>query len=204
MAARPEHYDAERRASSAAIAHELRTSLASLRMWVAGIKDGVYPLVVGEVGKLHRQIDVLSRLADDLQTLTLAAVDGLGLRPSRLDLSALTREVLEDMQPRFEAKTLNVKLESHSSAQVHADPERLGRVLNNLLENSARYAPDADQIRLEIRQVKTRVRFTIRSSSSIDATQITQLFERFYRTEASRARESGASGLGLAIVRAII
>jgi two-component system, OmpR family, sensor histidine kinase BaeS len=204
MAARLEHFDAERRASSAAIAHELRTPLASLRMRVAGLEEGVYPLERGEVGKLHRQIDVLSRLADDLQTLTLADVDGLGLRPSPLDLSALAREVLEDMQARFEAKRLQVQLESHGSAQVHGDPERLGQVLNNLLENTARYAPDTDQIRLEIRQVNTRVCFTIQNSSSIDVLQITQLFERFYRSEASRARESGGSGLGLAIVRAII
>jgi two-component system, OmpR family, sensor histidine kinase BaeS len=204
MAARLEHYDAERRASSAAIAHELRTPLASLRMRVAGLEEGVYPLEAGEVGKLHRQIDVLSRLADDLQTLTLADVDGLGLRPSRLDLSALTREVLEDMQPRFEAKRLQVQLDSSGATLVQADPERLGQVLNNLLENAARYAPDADQIRLEIRQVNARVHFTIQNSSRIDTTQITQLFERFYRSEASRARESGGSGLGLAIVRAII
>ncbi len=205
MAAQLEHFDAERRASSAAIAHELRTPLAVMRMRVAGLEEGVYPLEAGEVGKLHRQIDVLSLLADDLQTLTLADVDGLDLQPRSLDLSQLTLGLLEDFSARFDSKRLTVTLNSSGISQVRADPERIAQVLNNLLENAFRYTPESHEVKINVRQIKQSVQFTIQNPShGISGAQVAQLFERFYRSDASRARESGGSGLGLAIVRAII
>ena len=205
MAERLEHYDAERRASSAAIAHELRTPLASLRMRVAGLEEGIYPLERNEVSKLHRQIDVLSLLADDLQTLTLADAGGLNLMPRRLDLSELTRGALEDFRARFEANQIAVQLDTDGPMLVLADPERLGQVLNNLLENAARYTPGSGEVRIKIERLNAQIRLRIQNpSTQIEAAQIPQLFERFYRSEASRARESGGSGLGLAIVRAIV
>jgi signal transduction histidine kinase len=205
MAARLEHFDAERRAESAAIAHELRTPLSTLRMRVVGLEQGVYPLEVREVSKLHRQIGVLSRLADDLQTLTLADTGRLELARREIDLGHLAREVIEDLRPRLLAKQLEVAFETVGATHAHADPERLGQVFYNLLENAARYTPDAGRIALCVVRVDGFVRVTLENSGvSLDAAQVSHLFERFYRAEASRARESGGSGLGLAVVRAVI
>lgn len=205
MAERLEHLEAERRAESAAIAHELRTPLSVLRMRVVGLEEGVYPLERREVGKLHRQIEVLSRLADDLQTLTLADAGQLNLVLREMDLGQLAQDLLEDLGPRLRAKQLEVHFEAVGMTRVRGDSERLGQVLYNLLDNATRYAPVAGSIALRVVRAGQVVRVTLENSvTDLDHVQTSHLFERFYRAEASRARESGGSGLGLAIVRAVI
>ncbi|MDX2006117.1 MAG: ATP-binding protein [Meiothermus sp.] len=204
IAERLEQAEAARRFANAAIAHELRTPLAALRSRVEGMELGVFPLEVAELGKLHTQLDVLEKLARDLQTLTLADAGEFKLEARAFDLAQLAREVLEGFQPSAQKSGVGLELDSPHSLPYFGDPERLRQVLGNLLENALRYTPSGGRVGLEVVQtggVCIRVSDT---GPGVPEDELGKLFTPFYRHEASRNRQSGGSGLGLAVVRALV
>ncbi|WP_034537310.1 sensor histidine kinase, partial [Limosilactobacillus oris] len=88
---------------------------------------------------------------------------------------------------------------------IEADPEKLGRVFNNLVANAFKYGNGASYIRVDARQRADQVEVTVANDGTpIPAQSLDHLFERFYRAEASRSRATGGTGLGLAIVKSIV
>ena len=210
MAESLEALERERRESSAAIAHELRTPLTVLRARLQAGVDGVLPLDEAAARILLEQTELLSRLVDDLKILSLADADQLRLNLAPLELCAFVQEQVEGFGGR--AAQRNIRLEylcAERTLFLQADRQRMAQVLFNLLENAIRYTPGggAVTVRLERHSAEgvSRVRLTVEDSGpGILPDALEHVFERFYRTDASRSRHSGGSGLGLAIVRSIV
>ena len=104
MAASLERLEHERQATTAAIAHELRTPLAVLQARLAALGDGVFALDMGEIGLLAQQTDLLARLVEDLRNLSLADAGELELTFAPCDLAALTEDAVAGFEPRARAK----------------------------------------------------------------------------------------------------
>jgi two-component system sensor histidine kinase BaeS len=205
MAERLEALEAERRYASAAIAHELRTPLTALRTRTSALQEGIYPMNETEVAKLHAQIDVLERLAEDLQTLTLTDAGALRLNPQMLNLGTLAAQVVTEFGPLAKGSRVRLSLESSGMLNVRADPERLRQVIYNLLENALKHTPVGGQVQIHVHGDATGAHLSVTDSGpGVNEAQLDDLFARFYRADVSRARSSGGSGLGLTVVRAII
>ena len=210
MAESLEALERERRESSAAIAHELRTPLTVLRARLQAGVDGVLPLDEAAARILLEQTELLSRLVDDLKILSLADADQLRLNLAPLELCAFVQEQVEGFQGRAAQRDIQLEYQCVERTLFRqADRQRMAQVLFNLLENAIRYTPGggAVTVRLERHSAEgfSRVRLTVEDSGpGIPPDALEHIFERFWRTDASRSRHSGGSGLGLAIVRSIV
>lgn len=198
LAQKLEQSEDARRFTNAAIAHELRTPLTALRARVESLEFGVYPLGIAEISKLHPSLDLLERLVEDLQTLSLADAGKLHLEPQNLDLKALLLEVSSELQ-------IPVQISPSQSYSAHLDPKRMRQVLYNLLENSKRYAGQDPCVFIRLKYKHNKLLLYIADNGAgVPELQLSNLFTPFYRLEPSRSREHGGSGLGLAVVQVII
>ncbi|WP_309572454.1 ATP-binding protein [Deinococcus sp.] len=203
-AERLEHLEQERQFETAAVAHELRTPITALRLRVLGLQDGIYPLTPQELEPLNRQLGHLERLADSLQTLTLADA-------GRLDFAlepTAPGAVFDALQLTFgaEAKRRDIHLTFGivPPASALSSAFRLQQALGNLIQNALRHTPAGGQIQVEATVHGTALRFSVSDSGpGVPDAALGRLFERYYRLDESRTRHSGGSGLGLAIVQAI-
>ncbi|AZE83484.1 Two-component system sensor histidine kinase [Pseudomonas orientalis] len=204
MSTQLERYERDVRESSAVIAHELRTPLNAAMGRVQGMLDEVFPSDAAQLGMVKRQLDQLSKLVDDLHLLSMARAGRLVLERSDFSLMALVAERLAWFEPQLNQAGVRTQISMAEGLRVHADRDRLGQIINILVDNLLRYAAGGGELNIMARQVQGQVVIEIGDRGpGIDAQHLDSVFDRFWRAERSRARYSGGSGLGLSIARAI-
>ena len=194
-----------RREFMADVSHELRTPLSVLRGELEAIEDGVRSLDQNAMKSLQGEVSMLSKLVDDLYELSLADVGALTYRKAPCGLNGLLEHSVAMFQERLNARRLRVELALPSQPlELVADADRLQQLFSNLLENAVRYTDPGGVVRISATVERDEVRIEFMDSGpGVSASQLPRLFERFYRGESSRNRESGGAGLGLAICRSI-
>src|SRR3954466_193838 len=193
-----------RRRFMADVSHELRTPLAVLSGELEALEDGVRPLTRESLASLRTELSALGKLIDDLNQLALADSGALAYRKETLNVVPLLAQAVESHRERFAERGLNVETAWNSTAPVFGDADRLRQMFRNLLENSARYTDRGGSVRVAARRDGERLTVDFEDSApGVPADALPQLFERFYRVDASRSRANGGTGLGLAICRSI-
>jgi two-component system sensor histidine kinase AdeS len=193
----------ELRENAAAIAHELRTPLTVLSGRLHGIVDGVFDASPDQIGALLHQTDALTRLVEDLRTLSLANSRQLQLQRAPTDLADEARRVMLAVEPDLAAAGLVVTMHL-SPAPLLADGARVRQLLGAILENARRYAASGGELHVETGAIGTRAILRVLDRGpGLPEDGIERAFRYFWRADASRARYSGGSGLGLPVVRAI-
>lgn len=198
-----------RRTMIADIAHELRTPLSVIQANLEAMLDGVLPSSSEEIASLRDEAALLKRLIDDLRLLSLAEAGQLKLERTSTDLGALIESALDHARPQAEAS--GVKLDTDIAANlplVNADADRIRQVIGNLLSNALRHTPHDGRVTVRT-ALGAKDRSSIRvevidTGSGIAAEDLPHVFDRFYRADKSRARSSGGSGIGLAIVKQLV
>ena len=149
---------------------------------------------------------LLSRLVEDLRTLSLAQARELRLELVEADLGELVRGVVQDFKPLADSRgvTLDVlPVEGHPDVRI--DSLRISQVLANLLSNALRHTPERGRIEIGITNGVPGVEVAVTDSGSgIGSDDLPHVFERFYRADQSRTRSGGGSGLGLAIAKELV
>ncbi|MNR98713.1 Signal transduction histidine-protein kinase BaeS [compost metagenome] len=201
-----ETLERERKSTMAAISHELRTPLAVLQARLHAICDGVIPSEPKEFSRLLEQVQHLTRLVGDLHTLSVADAGRLSLHRKELDLVTLVRDVLDKYASRLAAHGMQAELLLHGDIPLlHADPDRMHQMLNNLIENALQYAQSGGWLGIELQHADQYVILAVSDAGEgLPAESETQIFERFQRRDPSRNRATGGSGLGLSIVRTLV
>ena len=193
-----------RRRFMADVSHELRTPLAVLSGELEALEDGVRPLTRESLASLRTEVTALGKLVDDLNQLALADSGALAYRKQTVDVVPLLAQTLESHRERLAERGLAVETSWNGAAPVFGDADRLRQMFRNLLENSARYTDRGGKVRIAARRDGGKVRVDFEDSApGVPGDALPQLFERFYRVDASRARANGGTGLGLAICRSI-
>lgn len=194
-----------RRAYMADISHELRTPLAVLNGELEAMQDGVRQFTPASLASLQMEVATLTKLVTDLHQLSLSDEGALDYHKSSLDIIGLLEVVAGIFRTRFADRKLTLRLDLPERAVVFGDSERLMQLFNNLLENSLRYTDAGGELRIEGRCVGEQLTLRFADSApGVTDEQLTHLFNRFYRTEGSRNRASGGSGLGLSICQNIV
>jgi signal transduction histidine kinase len=206
MADSLERNDRERRDMLADIAHELRTPLTVMRGRLEGIMDGVYPADENSIGPALEQAYLLERLVEDLRLLTLAESHQLAFEKHELDLIEIARRSINMFQAEADEKKISLGLvTSLDSALIVADPLRTEQVIGNLLANALWYIPEGGKVWVEVTKDGKEVTLSINDNGSgIPEADLPFIFNRFWRGEKSRARQSGGVGLGLAITKLLV
>jgi signal transduction histidine kinase len=187
------------------VAHELRTPLTNLRCQIEAVQDGLLAPSAETIGSLREEVLLLSRLVEDLQTLSVAEAGRLALDRAAVAVRDLVDGALEGFQARVTEHGVTLKSTVGDLPAVNADPTRIGQVLRNLLANAAVHTPAGGSIEVAARAEGGFVTVSVGDSGpGIPLEHLAHVFERFYRADPSRARATGGAGLGLAIVKGIV
>lgn len=187
---------------NAAIAHELRTPVTILRGRLQGLADGVFTPDETQFRSLLSQVEGLSRLIDDLRTISLADGGHLNMRLASAPIADEIRELAELMGPGLREAGMELELRV-DDVNVVCDITRVRQVLLALLDNARRYAVPG-RVLVEARVADGALHLAIEDDGpGLKDELAAHVFEAFQRGDDSRARASGGSGLGLAVVRAI-
>ncbi len=185
--------------------HELRTPLTAMRsVGEVALQRSANAAEYREViGSMLEEVDRLTRLVENLLTLTRGESGRIPLSSALVDLSDLTATVSESLHVLAEEKHQSLEVETVSPVRVRCDPAILRQGLINVLHNAIKYTPSGGTIRLVTQHVKSgeAVIEVKDTGPGIPAADRQRIFERFYRVDAGRSREAGGVGLGLAIDR---
>lgn len=198
-----------RRLLLAAVSHDLRTPLTSLRAVVEALGDGV---VQDEhtskryLASARQQVRQLETLIDDLFELSRLDAGALLLERSAVPVPALIDEAVESVRVQAEGAGIGIEVRPDVGLPlVDVDAERVARVLLNLLGNALRHTPTGGRITVAATREGEGVRISVQDTGSgIADEDLPHIFESFYRGEKSRSRRHGGAGLGLAIARGLV
>jgi signal transduction histidine kinase len=214
--ARERALEAGRRELISAVSHDLRTPLATTRAMVEALADEVVTDradVQRYLSLILHDIQHLSRLIDDLFELSQIDSGALKLRCVPVDVAQLVSETVAAYQAP--AAENDVRLEeavasSIEPARIDGDPDRLQRVLRNLLDNALRHTPAGGTIQVQAASADGQVQVSVSDSGpGVAEADLERIFDRFYRGELSRRRDetsaaTSGAGLGLAIARGLV
>ncbi|HXK11153.1 MAG TPA: ATP-binding protein [Vicinamibacteria bacterium] len=186
--------------------HELRTPLTSIRGFVEALEDGAVeepPTAQRFLGKIRVHADRMAALVEDLLELSrLEAGEGEPFLEE-----TLPGEIVEDVVASFAGaatrKDIRLRRADHGAPPVRTDPERLRRILENLVDNAVKYTPEGGEVEVACSPGPDGSgRIDVADNGpGIAAEHLPRIFERFYRVDKARSRELGGTGLGLSIVR---
>ncbi|WP_025732260.1 ATP-binding protein [Carnimonas nigrificans] len=200
-----EHNRVARQRWGADIAHELRTPLAILRGELEAMQDGVRPLTPSNIGSLSREVEVLSRLVDDLRLLAETDNRQIDAQLEELNLSEMLARQIEDRRGAADNLGFTLEAEITDGVLIEGAPYRLHQLWRNLLDNSIAYTDAPGTIKVTLTRNKQHAVIVWEDSSpGVPDKYLGRLTERLFRVDASRNRQSGGSGLGLAIVQALV
>jgi signal transduction histidine kinase len=200
--------ESARRDLVAAVSHDLRTPITSLRLLAEAVGDDI---VDGEtrrqyIERMRTHIDALSALIDDLFELSRLEAGDIGWSLERVPLDELVGETVEAMRVQAEVKGVAVLADvSAALAPARANPEKLQRVLFNLIQNAIRHTPADGSVVVRAEPVDGRIEVEVRDTGvGIAPEEREHVFTAFYRGGADASRTSAGAGLGLAVSRAIV
>ncbi|MGW5565832.1 sensor histidine kinase [Streptomyces tendae] len=202
MSSRREELEKMRRALVSDVAHELRTPLGNVRGWLEAVEDGVVPADQSLISSLLEEAMLLQHIIDDLRDLSAADAGALALHPEHVDAAALLAQVARAHRGGAGAADVELRVRAGEEPWLYADPVRLRQAIGNLVSNAVRHTPAHGTVTLSVHVAGGEAVFGVEDTGSgISDEDLPRVFDRFWRAEKSRSRQSGGSGLGLSIVR---
>ena len=187
-------------------AHELRTPLTNVRGYLEAIRDGLVKPDEQTIGSLYQEVDLLSRLVNDLQELALAEAGQLKLERQPEDIGEVVNQVAAASRAEALAKGVTIGVEVPDRLPpCDIDQHRIGQVLHNLLNNAITHTPDRGTITVKVALQDELVEVSVTDTGEgMPPEELPYVFERFYRVDKSRSRMTGGHGLGLTIAKRIV
>jgi two-component system phosphate regulon sensor histidine kinase PhoR len=201
--------EAMRRDFIANASHELRTPLTSIRGFVEALEDGAKDepgTAERFLAKIRTHADRMAALVEDLLELSRLESSARPPEPGETRPGEVAADVVASFAEQAARKPLVLRHEAHGAVTVVTDRERLRRILENLVDNAVKYTPPGGNVvvtttagpdgsaRVEVKD----------DGPGIEAEHRERVFERFYRVDKARSRESGGTGLGLSIVKHLV
>ncbi|MEX1295118.1 MAG: HAMP domain-containing sensor histidine kinase [Candidatus Limnocylindrales bacterium] len=205
MAESLERSDAIRRRLFQDAAHELKTPLTVIDATTTAILDGVYEHDDRHLRTIRSQSQLLSRIVDDLRTVSLAEAGRLPLDLGRHDAAEVVREAETSFGSAAELAGIALTAEVRDAPLwVVADRQRLAQMVGALVDNAVRHTPRGGHVVIEGHMAGHRVELAVRDDGpGIPVEDLPNVYERFYRVDPAPQQDAGTSGLGLSIVRAL-
>jgi signal transduction histidine kinase len=192
---------------TASVTHELKTPIASLRVWMETLFDR--DLNAGQRAKIRTRMDQdlerLAELVNNLLDVARSEAGSMEVRPEPLDLGPWLRGIAEAMDQRLGPGSLGLRLELAEGVWVYADPKALAMVVENLLSNAFKYAPPprATAVSLDMRGDAALITVSDQGAG-IAAKDLGRVFQRFYRVGDEMTRAVPGTGLGLFLAKEIV
>lgn len=187
--------------------HELKTPLASMKILVESLlyQDNVPEEVYKDfLSDINGEIDRLNSLITDLLLLSKMDSDIMAINLETINLSSLVNKCVEALRPIAQMRDIRITENLESGLEIECDPLKLRQALNNLIENAIKYTQDGGHVQVSSKRRGNEVAVQIEDDGiGMSEEHLQHIFERFYRVDKARSRETGGTGLGLHIVRRI-
>lgn len=193
-----------RRALFAAVGHDLRTPLASMRAAVEALQDGLTDEPERFLASLVADVDALGRLVDDIFLMARLESGDIVLSTEVIDLTEIVDEAMEVFRPLASARGVLPRLEADGRVLAVGAPEAVARVVRNLLDNALRHSPQGGEVVIRVSDGEAARCTVIDQGAGFSKEFAARAFKRFTRDDASRSRTAGGAGLGLAIARSYV
>jgi signal transduction histidine kinase len=200
--------DRARRDLVAAVSHDLRTPITSLRLLAEAVEDEI---VDGDtrrayLRRMRTHIDALSALIDDLFEVSRLDAGDISWSLERVPLAALVDETVDAMRVQADRQGVAVRADVPAAlGPARANPEQVQRVLFNLIQNALRHTPADGSVVVRAEPVADRIEVeVVDTGTGIAPEERAHVFTAFYRGGEGTARTGGGAGLGLAVSRAIV
>jgi signal transduction histidine kinase len=187
------------------VSHELKTPLTSLIGFSQALVDGSLWSETDRTRAatiIHEESERVLRMAQELLDLARVEAGSISVHITAVDLRGQLEQELEMIRPRAKKRGLELNLAAPKTIPpVAADPERLHQILDNLLDNAVKYAPEGTPIRISALSNISGVEVIVANATAAHKPDSDRMFERFYRADPSRSAAAGGVGLGLSISR---
>jgi len=208
MSERLEALDKSRNQFVANASHELKTPLATMKIMLESMiyqPDMEAPLREEFMNDINNEINRLNLVISDLLTLVQMDTHSAKLNRSSMDLSEIVKNVAHKLSPMARDKKQLMTVNTGEACPMYADASKLTQVVYNLIDNAVKYTQPAGQIAVTLEKAGKDAILTVQDNGpGVPEEDQEHIFDRFYRVDKARSRETGGTGLGLSIVSQIV
>lgn len=193
-----------RKRMTADVAHELRTPLATLQSHMEAMIDGIWEPNSERLKSCHEEIIRLNKLVGNLGNLAKYESEAHKLYKIKYDISEQIRKIIYNFEAEYKNKNVNISFIGKSEIII-ADRDKISQVIINLISNALKYTPSGGNAEVTVRGTEKEIYISVRDTGiGISEEDLPYVFERFYRADKSRNKETGGTGVGLSIAKAIV
>ncbi|HRO31095.1 MULTISPECIES: cell wall metabolism sensor histidine kinase WalK [Micrococcaceae] len=189
------------------VSHELKTPVGAISLLAEAI-DGAADdeeAVRRFAGRLSVESTRLAALVQDIIELSRLQAKDTVRAGQPVDLNRVVGEAVDRSRLPAEARNIDIKVAGRIESTVHGDPDQLMTALRNLIDNAVRYSPEGTTVGVGLKSVRGLAQISVTDQGvGIPEDEQDRIFERFYRIDAARSRQTGGTGLGLSIVKHVI
>lgn len=186
------------------VAHELRTPLTSVQGHMEAMIDGIWEADKERLQSCYDEILRIKRLIGSIESLTRIESENLKLNKEKFDVSRLIQSIINNFEKDLETKNVKIHFENMRN-DITADKDKLSQVFINLISNALKYTEPGGDIYISVTNKDNIIKLVIQDNGiGISDEDLPYIFERFYRTDKSRSKETGGIGIGLTIVKTIV
>jgi signal transduction histidine kinase len=187
------------------MAHELRTPLTTLKTHVEAFMDGIWEPTAERFETFYEEIERLTKLVDNLRNLAKLEQADLKLNKSNINLSEELEKIIDTFKPLYIKENYELTGSIAPGIMAVMDKDKLKQIMNNLLVNSYKYLKPNGKVNVILKKEKQNIILkVIDNGIGIPEEDLPHIFERFYRSDLSRNKNTGGSGIGLTIVKAFV
>lgn len=186
------------------VAHELRTPLATLQSHMEAMMDGVWEMSKERVESCYEETLRINRMVGELEKLTKYESENLILNKTEFNISELIQNIIRNFESEFSKNNIEITF-CGDDILINADRDKISQVIVNLLSNALKYTVAGKTVGVNVKDNENLVQVSVEDSGiGISKEDLPNIFERFYRVDKSRNRQTGGSGIGLTITKAIV
>lgn len=192
------------------VSHELKTPIFNIQGYLLTlIEGGLYDekINMDYLARANKSVDRMIALIEDLDIISNLESGVIEMHLKKVNIIDLTQDVLSSLERKAQEKNIKLTIQNtlNKSVWVMADADKINQVLVNLIVNSIKYGKDGGETKIKFYDMDENILVEVADNGQgIEEKHHKRLFERFYRTDRGRARDSGGTGLGLSIVKHII
>ena len=208
MADQLEKVESTRQQFVSNVSHELKTPLSSVKVLSESIllqEDVPKEMYVEFLHDINSEVDRMTAIINDLLTLVKLDQKEIPLNFKEGDLNQLMADIAKRLQPLADAKEIELKMDYLKEIKADMDEMKLSLAISNLIDNAIKYTPEKGTVRVTLDADHQHAFITVADTGiGIPEDEVNRIFERFYRVDKTRDRETGGTGLGLSITHSTI
>lgn len=194
-----------RKAYASDISHELRTPLTTLKTHLEAMIDGIWEANEEHLNILLVEVDRLSKLTDDLRDSFDSKAYNIDLNKTKFNISLELKDIITAFTPIYYKDNHLITSSIEDNIELILDKDKFNQIMNNLLSNSKRYLGNDGRVHIDLIKEKKNIIIKVKDNGiGIQAKDMPYIFDRFYRVDSSRNKDTGGSGLGLSIVKGLV